>query len=728
MPHAKAVGPRFREPLPGLDRRALAAALLTLVALLLVWWEATRWYQGRLITHRRDQEAVSVGLYCNALSLAIQQQTGRLLQLHAFVQANPEDPLLDTHFRLYAPALTAGAKGIRSLLLAPGGTVAYVYPWAGNQPAIGYRPESDPRPAVRAAAQQAIASGRVTISSPLPLPRGAVGIMAYQAVRSEAGYWGLVSMLLDVSALLDDAGLRTQAGAFDFALRDGGGQVFYGPAWVFTQQPIIGLVELPEGSWQLGYLPRGGWRVPAEEHIAFDLSGLTVALLLASLVYLSVSRQRQLALAVQRRTAEIARINLQLQESHQLLEERVKARTLELSTLLTISSNIASTLELEPLLAQILQQLRIVIDFEAASLCLRDGEDSLTLLLYQGAPTAQPLPRHWSIAPARSELADLEALVAEAAAGRAEDGFGREVIYSGQPVIIPNVQAETPLAHLHRRRLQAMLGQAPSQPGTWMGVPLIHRHRVIGLLGLEQGRANAYDEHHAGLAMAFANQAAVAIENAHLYEQAKQITALEERQRLARELHDSVSQALYGIGLGAQTARRLLERDPGRAVQPLDYVLSLTKAAIAEMRALIFELRPESLAREGLVAAIAKQAEALSLRCGLRLESSLCDEPDLPLETKEALYRITQEALSNIAKHAQATQVWLELAATGGAVTLLIQDDGVGFDPQGEYPGHLGLRSMAERAEKIGASLEIVSAPGQGTRLQVRVPTRRADR
>jgi signal transduction histidine kinase len=213
-----------------------------------------------------------------------------------------------------------------------------------------------------------------------------------------------------------------------------------------------------------------------------------------------------------------------------------------------------------------------------------------------------------------------------------------------------------------------------------------------------------------------ANQLAVAIENARLYEQAGQLAALEERQKLARELHDSVSQALYGIALGARTARTLLDRgsDSAHALHdPLDYVLSLAEAGLAEMRALIFELRPESLKTEGLAAALTKQTDALRVRHRLDVQTTLCPEPDLSLDAKEALYRIAQEAMHNIGKHARASRVEVRLAEDGA---------GVGFDPTGEFPGHLGLRSMRERAERLGGTFGVDSAPGQGTRLTAWLP------
>jgi len=224
------------------------------------------------------------------------------------------------------------------------------------------------------------------------------------------------------------------------------------------------------------------------------------------------------------------------------------------------------------------------------------------------------------------------------------------------------------------------------------------------------------------LAMAFANQAAAAIMNARLYEQTRRLAALEERQKLARELHDSVSQALYGMVLGARTARTHLDHDPSKAIEPTDYILSLAEAGLAEMRALIFELRPESLRTEGLVAALGKMVNALGARRQLQVTFETDDEPDVSIEVKEALYRIAQEAMNNIAKHAWATHVEVKLSNANGELLLTISDDGVGFDANVEHPGHLGMHTMRERAEKVGGAFAIESAPNAGTRIRVTIP------
>ena len=200
----------------------------------------------------------------------------------------------------------------------------------------------------------------------------------------------------------------------------------------------------------------------------------------------------------------------------------------------------------------------------------------------------------------------------------------------------------------------------------------------------------------------------------------------EERRHLARELHDSVSQALYGISLGVHTARLQLDHDPKELAESLDYVLELADAALIEMRALIFELRPELLETEGLVTALNKQAAALHARQKVIVQVDLGEEPDVPLEVKQDLYRIVQEALHNTVKHARASQVELRLDQTDGKVTIEVCDNGKGFDTSSSFPGHLGLHSMQERVKSLGGELRIESTPGKGTCIQARVPVHNA--
>jgi signal transduction histidine kinase len=203
-----------------------------------------------------------------------------------------------------------------------------------------------------------------------------------------------------------------------------------------------------------------------------------------------------------------------------------------------------------------------------------------------------------------------------------------------------------------------------------------------------------------------------------------------ERQRIARDLHDSVSKSLFSTTLHVRTAQRALELErldsSGPVGEELGEIGQLTRGALAEMRALILELRPGALAEEGLVAALTKQAAALSAREGLAIEVGGPDA-HLPLvpEVEEQLYRLGQEALANVVKHARASRATVRIAADDGTVTIEVHDDGRGFDPAAVGPDHFGLRSMRGRVADLGGRLEITSAPGRGTVLRVEVPARR---
>jgi signal transduction histidine kinase len=391
-------------------------------------------------------------------------------------------------------------------------------------------------------------------------------------------------------------------------------------------------------------------------------------------------------------------VNLDALEKARLFEE-AERRTRETTALLEVSRVVASSLDLSEVLGAILDQLGAITEHTGASI----------LLIRDDA---------FEFAAARS-ITEMRAQIGARIPSTVGSGLGA-AMKRGEIVIIDDVRADEPLAADYRAVIRSI--GVPDQPPfnvirSWMSVPLALKDRVLGALTISWTAPAYFTTDHARLARAFADQASIAIENARLYEQAQQLAATEERQRLARELHDSVSQALYGIALGARTARTLLDRDPPAAVEPVDYILSLAEVGLAEMRALIFELRPESLESEGLNAAIRKQVEAVQARHGIQVDFLPCEEPDLPLAVKEAAYRIAQESLTNVVKHSQATQVRVILASTDAGLELEVADNGTGFDTAGDFPGHLGLRSMRERAEKSGGRLEISSQAGVGTRV-----------
>ena len=252
--------------------------------------------------------------------------------------------------------------------------------------------------------------------------------------------------------------------------------------------------------------------------------------------------------------------------------------------------------------------------------------------------------------------------------------------------------------------------------------PIVYRKESLGVLCSYFAPDTQVNSSELLLLQAIANQAAVAVQNHRLYEEAQGVAALEERQRLARELHDSVSQALYGIGLGARTARTLVDIDPQRAIEPVEYMLSLAEIGLAEMRALVFELKPEALETDGLIASLEKQVSTLHSRHAIEVDFADCEEPDIPLPVKEAVYRIAQEAIHNTIKHAQASTLKIEIACTPSDLVMELTDNGNGFNVDGFFPGHLGLRSMRERAATLDGNVDISSRPGEGTRIRTEIP------
>ena len=292
-----------------------------------------------------------------------------------------------------------------------------------------------------------------------------------------------------------------------------------------------------------------------------------------------------------------------------------------------------------------------------------------------------------------------------------DDLPGGEVLLEGQTVVLGEARAGWEASPL-------LAAFAASLAGVdWQGavyVPLLWERQVFGVFGvyLPSGIAGPSEAELAFYA-ALAVQASMAVTNGRL-------AAALERTRLARELHDSVSQALFSMTMHARAAQLSMVKegvDPGGPLgRSIAELADLTRGALAEMRALIFELRPGALAEEGLVAALRKQAAALTAREELPITVQGPQERlDLGAGVEEHLYRIVCEALHNVVKHAQARVAAVKITAEGGLLRVRVSDDGAGFERDAEYAGHLGLSTMASRAQAIGADFAVASAPGAGT-------------
>jgi signal transduction histidine kinase len=257
----------------------------------------------------------------------------------------------------------------------------------------------------------------------------------------------------------------------------------------------------------------------------------------------------------------------------------------------------------------------------------------------------------------------------------------------------------------------------------FIGVPIRDHSQVLGIIFAASKRVpvgfTQRDERLLGL---FASHAAIALTNARLYERGRELSVLEERARLARELHDAVSQKLFSIRAKARAAEVLVRRDPGQAAAELQSIAALGGQAQAELRAVIDGLAPPDLAAGGLAGSLRSYAVLAGRTHGVDVQFDTDDRlPAMGAQRETSVYRVAQEALQNALRHSGANAVRVSLSARRGRVVLEVADRGRGFDP-GAAPGGLGLASMRERAQAAGGSLTVRSAPGQGTAVRLEVP------
>jgi len=384
-------------------------------------------------------------------------------------------------------------------------------------------------------------------------------------------------------------------------------------------------------------------------------------------------------------------------QAEQLLRQSVETRTHEQATLLQISHTLASTLELQPGL--ILDQLHEIIEYTHGGVFALEDSTLVTLAMRGTGQLEQSTP-------IRIPLKTPETLA---------------VLFNGhRPIRVADVWSDDPQAQFLRSLLDEEAAVLLEGMQSWMWVPLAVKGRIIGGVGVAETTKDYFTAHHADLALSVADQSAITMVNAELYGQAQALAVLEERQSLARNLHDAVNQSLFSAGLIAEVLPRLWERDQEEARRSLEDLRRLTRGAQAEMRVLMAELRPTILTDANLGDLLLLLGNALLGRTNLPVAVTVTGEFILPAEVQVAFYRVCQEALNNIAKHAKASQVEIDLKQEEAVIELRIRDDGQGFDIEQTFSGHYGLSMMRERAEAVGALLSVASQPGHGTELTIR--------
>jgi PAS domain S-box-containing protein len=383
-------------------------------------------------------------------------------------------------------------------------------------------------------------------------------------------------------------------------------------------------------------------------------------------------------------------------QAQQILEEKVAARTQELAALYDVTAVASASLDLETVMEQSLDRVLEVMGSQIGGIHLLDeanGEVNLAT---------------WRNIPAE--------IVTEIQSMPVGSGIVGRIIEQGAPLVVPAMADDPNAAPAARRILD--------QP-VYVGAPMRAKGQVIGVLGVVGTGGRQFNAEEVALLASIADQIGVAVENARLYQQAERLAVVEERQRLARELHDSVTQSLYSCTLLTETARRSSVASDQEEVQGyLEELGKVAQQALKEMRLLVHELRPLALEQEGLVGALQQRIDAVEGRAGIQARLLVEGEVRLEPSVEEALYRIGQEALNNALKHALAGSVTLRIQADEDLVEMEIVDDGQGFDPGAvREGGGMGLTTMRERAERVGGSLVVRSLTGEGTTVTISVPT-----
>lgn len=426
-------------------------------------------------------------------------------------------------------------------------------------------------------------------------------------------------------------------------------------------------------------------------------------------------RTIEMAARLVRVALEQRRAKEEVEAAYEQLERRIEERTREIEQrrrvaegLREILAALNSSRPLDEVLELILEQAEDFLQAEAGALYrMQPDGQSLTMAAFKGLAAG-----------------GLDAQV------NVGDGVLGWAVASGRPVVV----SESPDQPASPKARGAAEGSklphwARGKFRTVMAVPLVAKGQSIGAIALCFAKLRWFSRDELELAVSFADQAALAIDNAVLRERAEGAAVAAERSRLARELHDAVTQTLFSASMISDVLPRIWENNPAEGRARLEQLRKLTRGALAEMRSLLLELRPTALGEVGLADLLKQLVEAHAGRSSADVEFRLQGDCScmLPPAVRLVFYRIAQECLSNVVKHSRAAHVAVSLNceerrhADGCRLTasLVVRDDGVGFDVSAVTAEHMGLRIMTERAAGVGADITVTSEPGEGTCMEL---------
>lgn len=380
-----------------------------------------------------------------------------------------------------------------------------------------------------------------------------------------------------------------------------------------------------------------------------------------------------------------------LRTANEILEQRA----LQLETSARVSRELTSILKIDDLLIEVVELIRDAFQYYHVHIYLLTSDrDHLVLR----ASSSQAVPEHQRISVTSVSI-------------------NGKAIRSGIPVVVNDVEQE--VSYLADQCLPGIKSE--------LVVPLRLGDRAIGTLDVQSAELNTFTEEDILVIQSLADQIAVAIDNARLYDRSQRLAVMEERTRLARELHDSVTQSMYSVVLLTEGWRRSMRSSGGANVEEyLARICEINQQALREMRLLIHELRPPILEQDGLLGALHQRLDAVERRAGVEARLLTDEIVELPADVEAGLYRIAQEALNNALRHAHAANIVVRITSTNGRIALEVEDDGQGFDPTAiDVSAGMGLANMRHRAEELGGRVEIQSGPGQGTVVKVEIASAR---
>jgi two-component system NarL family sensor kinase len=405
-------------------------------------------------------------------------------------------------------------------------------------------------------------------------------------------------------------------------------------------------------------------------------------------------KNQELALAFANQAAvaiENARLYQRSLRYAEDLEVRVNERTRDLSTLYEITAVASTHPELEKILDGSLEILLDTLGCTSGAIFIKGEDGRFELKSHKGVPEI--------ILPIMSVFEN-------------EDGFVRQVIDDPNPVFIRDLATSPVLQQL----------DLPSGTYSYAGVSIRVKNDVVGVLNTVHGDGDQFSTEDFALLTSVADQLGVVIENGRLHQQNQEVAVLKERERLARELHDSVTQSLYSLMLFAEASKELSKMGNGEKLTAyLDDIVTTAQQALKEMRLMLYELRAGALGEEGLAKAIRYRLEAVEGRSGMEANLKVELDIDIPPKLRRALYLIAQEALNNTLKHAKATEVFVTLGMQGNKLIMTIEDNGRGFSERTSKTGGMGLKTMRERIEAVDGNLNINSLLDVGTKIEISV-------